>query len=593
MIIEFLRTVVFFYAPGYVLSGLDRRLDAVERFCAAVLASTLLYGSCALVLHAIGVQLGFDALLGAVTFATVVVYLSARKWRPEGLKRREAAGVSSGLDKFIVVLVLALALRVALFELNPNPVVGDSYAHYSYARSFLTAEWFTTDVIDNYWTPYTRFPFPGNYRPPLQDFLHALGMVFNGVDYASAVSINVFFGVFLVLGIYLLATRLFNHEVGWISGLLVSVNFFLISRSIELEPRVMVSFFVTMMVYFTVRGRGFSAYAALSAAFAYLTHYTAVWFIIAVVVYQAIRNKYQIFARENIMAALIFIVVLTPWFVRNYTLFGNPLYTTARYVPFMTKWDEYQSLTPPTPTSYLERLGGGVLGVLKAVMYRLINMVTTYVPPPNKMQEYGFIWTMSNSVMNLVSLLAFTAAILYILSNLRHVSGTLLFFVLAFSSFVGPLWTGYPKSDGVSVDFLSPLTPIFLAYAAAYIVGRRGVLLTVIVLSMVAQTALLSGVRISERPDLKAMNMIGETVPEGSIIMSEDGQRVNFYTGLLAVIPPYEGWDRIVETARAQNVSYYIFTQSDGSLRDVDKEKLGGVGELVWENERFSVYRLV
>jgi hypothetical protein len=580
MIAEFLTTLAMFAGPGYVLTFLDSRLDGAERLAACALISSLLYAACALGAHLAGLPLASILVFPPVLAAASLL----------ALRRRPAVGFD---PRLAAVLVAALAVRILIFGGSPYPHTGDAVVHYSFAKSFLGKDWYTSDMVENYWTPYTAIPFPGSYRPPLEDLLHAVAMSLNTADYASAASMTLLFGASLIAAMYVLARGLFGARAGLIASALAAANYFIIARSIDLEPRMIVSYFVLAMLHFTLRGRAFWPHATAAAALAWLTHYSATWFIIAAAAHTAYRGRRAFDLRVAASCAALFLLLVSPWLVRNAALFGNPLYTTAGRVPFMTSWEDYMLLEPPTPQSYLMRLGGGPLAVAKAAGFRLVNMVTSYVPPPNKAAEYGLGWALSNSIFSLVGPLPFMCALAYVASGFRKHRGTLLFFTVALASVAGPLLTGYPKSDGVSVDLLSPITPILTIYAGACL-SRHGSRLFVAILaaSVILQTAWLSWGYASYRPPLEAMEWVKSNLPEGAVVMSVHSHGINYYTGLRAYPTPNAGWSDISATARRFNVTYYLFTPQDAAMRDVKAEYLASEGVLVKTVGDYAIYRL-
>jgi hypothetical protein len=582
MFYEFARTLLLFAAPGYLLSSCDRRLGGAERLCVTPLASTMLYGTIALAFHLLGFHPGALSMFAAAFAVAAAIAVS--------LKARLASGINRQL---LIVLVFAILLRLAVFSLQPEPHSGDSALHFLYAKSFLSQRWYTADVVENYWTSHTELPFPGSYRPPLEDFLHSIGMSFNSADFPSAASMTLLFGLSLVVAVYALATRMFDGRVGILSAALVSSNFYLISRSVELEPRVFVSFFIVTAVHFSLRGRGFWPYASASAALAYLTHYTAVWFIMPVAAYHLIAARRSFDLRIALASVVLFLLVISPWLGRNYLLYGDPMYTTSRYAPLLSRWDDYNRLTPPTFGSYLGALGGAPAGYVKAAAYRIINMATSYVPAPQKILQYGVVWTLGTSLINLVGPIAFAAALAFIASTFKDTRRTPMFFTVAVSSLGAPLTLGYPQSDGLSGAAMNPLVPFFLIYCAAFLAARKSNTL----LALVASAVLLQGVILSTawaapHNEAGTLDWIRENTPQDSVFMSAEQIGITYGSGRSGYITPYESWDLILQTAKDHNVKYYVLTPVDARMRDVSPEKLSAAGSLVFESNQTSVYRL-
>jgi hypothetical protein len=561
MFLQLALLLLVFLGPGYVLSNMLKSLKPAERLTAALVISSLLFGAVGLSLHLVGVGLGFWTFFTVVLITVVAAAIYRPNFRFDYDRR------------LVALMVVAIFLRVAVYMVSPYPVVGDSYQHFSVAKSFLTDEWFTSDMIDNYWTPYKDFPLPVSYRPPFQDFLTALAMVVNGVEYSGAASMSLLFGIMLVPVVWALAESFAGEKAAFLAASMAVVNSFLALRSLELEPRVFVIFFTLAMFVFSMKGKKWAAAAAACAGLAYLTHYSSLFFIFATAAYGMFQAGRAIKAKDVAVPAAIFIILISPLLIRNIILFGNPIYTTSRYVPFMTTPEDLLLLQPPTISSYLSR-GGGPQAVIKAVGYRAINFITTYVPPPNKALQYGLAWTLSSSIIDLVGPVAFIVAVVYALQKKKKIAASPLFFAIAIPSLLAPLLTGYPKSDGLSIDILSPVTPLIIVLAAAYMSKGGRFLVGVVMVSLILQTAWLSAQRMNASSDDGLTKWVGANTPKDAVLMSVDGLRLNFYTGRKIVIPPNEDWSKILSTAKSYGVGYYVLTPADMRLRNITSQML-------------------
>ncbi len=577
MMVEYIRTLVLFMAPGFLFTAKDKKTRLNERIVTATILSTISYAAASLGLHLIGLDAG---LAPWIVFAVSAAYAIAM-----GLRIR------FDYDRALVcIVVIGAIIRIALAASQPYPVVGDSFYHFASAKSFYTDEWMTSGIITNYWTQHTGFPFPESYRPPLQDYLHYLGMLFNRADYVSAASTTLLFGVLTILVVHMIASNLADRRTADYAAALAALNFFMISRSVELEPRMFAAFYVLSMLYYYLEGK--STLASAAAALAYLTHYTTIWFSIAIVVYHITCKRANLILMRHIALALVFLVIVSPWLVRNIVLFGNPLYSTARYVPLMSSWEGYYRLTPPTFGSYLAELGGWPTGGFNAFAARAINLMTTYLPPPTKALEYGLAWTLKNSFFSLVGPLAFAAALIYLIRSHSMPRLKPILFMAAFTGVIAPLYMGYPKSDGASIDFLSPLIPVALILCGCHI-SKRPKIAVVVFLSVLLQTTYL----VAERPtlnttDAQFMEWVRMNIPEDAVIMSRQGHEINFYTGRNTVIPPFEKYKTIVKTAKDMGVRYYVLTKTDSRLRDIDAGRLGKDATFLKEIGDYRVYLL-
>ncbi len=577
MIIELAKTIFFFLLPGYLASSADKKLEKNERLAASAIYSTIMYGVAALALHIIGID-GSQIIISAVFVFSAAVALKK--------------GLTYGFDKKLsAAILIAFAACLCLYEINPQPMIGDTYVHYSVAKSFLGPNWFTSDIFDNYWTRYDNPPLPVLYRPPLQDFLHSLGMLFNSVDYESAVSVNMMFYGLLIVIAHLLYQQLRKGKNSYLAAYIMTANYFLISKSIELEPRIIASFYVLSMIYYSQKGGRFGIYSAASAGLAYMTHYTTLWFIIPTAGYHILKNRSIINLQTVARILVVFILIVSPLLVRNTLLFGNPMYSTSRSVMILDIYEKYLALEPPTFSSYIESLGGGAYGVAKAVAVRCVNIIVTYITPPNKALEYGLGWALKTSIINLVGLLLFICAIAYLKREGKKITSSQIFTTIAFASLIAPLVFGFMKSDGASVDSLSPLTPLIILYGAAFLEGKKK-LQTIVITSIILQTVFLSYDRYVQKEDLTEIKWIIQNIPSEKTLMSVEASKINFYTGHTTYVMPYEPKDKIIETVKKHGIDYIIITPTDRKIRNITSQDLMDAGEIIKEIKDVKIIKI-
>lgn len=171
-----------------------------------------------------------------------------------------------------------------------------------------------------------------------------------------------FFGVIFL--VYLLAKRLFDQKIAWLSAALLLGNELLWRFSMSgLSTILLLLIFVSLVwclvlleeelreprrgaysVYLLAAGTGFLA--GIGA----LTRYSAGWIILPVLVYVVILGL----ARQRVVLApivlLTFAAVVTPWVVRNYSVCGTPLGTATYALAETSAWfpehDLQRSLRP-------------------------------------------------------------------------------------------------------------------------------------------------------------------------------------------------------------------------------------------------------
>lgn len=584
ILIEILLLPILLFLPGYVILSGDTRLDDAERVALSLGVSVFIFGLVSLVIHSFG---GLLTIYNVIIPVFLILAIFCIICRPE----LKIPYIGRWL---LVIFILSFMLKVFLIPLNEFPESGDTYVHYLSAKSFLTDNWFTSNLINNFWTPYHSFPFPENYRPPLYNFILGVSMVFFGVKLTTAQLTTTLFGAFLIFPAYLIAKKLFNEKIAVLSALFIAINPFLITMSIEVQPRVMPIYFVLLTFYFVLKGRDYWLYFTTSAAFAYLTHYTAIWFLIPIGIYFIIQNRNFPRTKEVYYSAILFFLILLPWLLRNYLLFGNPIYSTAGYVPIMYHWEVYGSLTPPTLDSYVAHFGGGIIAWMKIIGIRLINIITSYVPPPHKAIEYGIVWVLSYPLIGIVSPIVLLFGILYLLTLLKNkefINPIVL--TIIFASITAPLIPGYPRSNGVSSDSLTPMIPLFTILAIAWVCNHKynNYVLLFLFLTVIIQNGIIFTDRYLHEFNNEIVEWVKDNTSENSIIMSLEAHRFVFYTDRYGIVTPLANKDDIYRTISNYSVDYFIVSPADIRFRDIDLEELNKKYGLLYNEGGYYIFK--
>jgi len=563
-------------SAGYLLLSADRRLTGNERVASSLAASTLVLAASAMPYF--GRPLDHWIPSSMVVLAAGAVLL-------RGLP-------SSSLDRRLLVLfAVAFAMRLALIPSYPFPTGGDSMAHYMFAESLLSSNWFTYQVVDNYWTPYGTPPMPMHYRPPLFNILVAVWLAFSGPSFASAQVVSSLYSAAIVFPVYLLAERLFGERTAKWSACLAVFSPFLVERSVAVEPRTMVTYLLLLTIYFLLKGRQWWPYYSALAALSYLTHPSALWFLLAYAAVYAWMNRGCALNRQLFYAAVVFAVIISPWLLRNYLLFGSPFYSTNTYLPLLPAVDAYLTLEPPTLDGYVRSLGGWPVGALKAAGIRILNIVTSYIPPPHKALQYGLVWVLRNSLIGtatpLVMAFAFASAV-----ALSRRGFNPLVAVAAITSVTAPLPLGWPSSSSVGISSLSPLVPLYIILAVHWALGsrNRSALLAAIWAAMLIQGAVLLADKSLQGPDFDMLWWVDANTEGNSAIMSADSNVISYYTSRPTYTTPYEPRERIREAIGRFGIDYLVAGKSDLDLRDLDAGWLDRTYRLAYVSRDYRIY---
>jgi hypothetical protein len=275
-----------------------------------------------------------------------------------------------------------------------------------------------------------------------------------------------------------------------------------------------------------------------------------VFFIIPTIAYAAYKRQ------KVLLTLAVFLLVCSPWFVRNILEFGDPLYTSSRYLSIMSNIEEYHAFSPPTHSGYLQKVG-----LVGAVTARLINMVTSYVPPPHKALEYGVTWTLSYPLIGIITPAVLAVGLIAAIVYRRNP----LVIIILLASALAPITMGFPRANGVSIDNLSPIVPLagILAFGWLHQTKRRGWMLTLMLLLLMQGVFLFS--QYPHEPNRAAIDE-ARNLPDGSKVMSRDAYMFAFYLpdkNITWVTTPFCTPEELQQFIKEQRIDYYIATDAD------------------------------
>ncbi len=166
------------------------------------------------------------------------------------------------------------------------------------------------------------------FRPPLYPLLLS-GLVKLGVNLAGIRIFQAFISAITVVGIYFLGKEVFSRKVGWLAGILASVYPFFIFYSGFLLTETLFIFLTVWSLWQLVRMvNDFSWYTAMTAGVALglagLCRPTMELFVpVGLTLVLLSGQVYQKRWKQVSITAGVFILVLSPWVVRNYLLLGK------------------------------------------------------------------------------------------------------------------------------------------------------------------------------------------------------------------------------------------------------------------------------
>lgn len=240
---------------------------------------------------------------------------------------------------------LLLVISLLFFSITTAFLSGISYVGSSedagYAligRLISEGKGFTTNVIGYYYTDYQSLLHPVDTSPPLYPLLVAGLFTAFGESVLLAKIPSLVSGLILLpFGVYLLGAELFSRKVGFIAALLTLFSPLTYPVAVHVEAESLFAALTIFAVYFFVRGLRNPSYFFLMGAvlgLSFLTKYSGLLLgIAAVVAYSILVFRKQ--ARFSVLfpaGLLIGLFVAAPWLIRNFLIFGDPMYTLGRHL---------------------------------------------------------------------------------------------------------------------------------------------------------------------------------------------------------------------------------------------------------------------
>lgn len=223
-----------------------------------------------------------------------------------------------------IILVFALIVRLALVLYSPAIPHEDFHDYNVLALKFYNGLGLSTSVG------------PTAFRAPGYPTFLGLGYTLFGPSLIVAKILNVGLGVVTVYMTFLLARRVFNPQIACISAIIVACMPSLILYTPILASENLVIPFMLIATYNLVRafdtnqGR-YMIFAGIAASLGALTRPGALLLPAALLVVAIFMKKvnWQDFIRLTAVLLVAMLITHTPWAIRNYRAFGEPVLLTT------------------------------------------------------------------------------------------------------------------------------------------------------------------------------------------------------------------------------------------------------------------------
>ena len=567
---EILLMILLSIPPGYaIVTLLDKRLDDTEKFALSLGVSFIFFGSIGLLLHILGYPLAYSLF-----FLVPLAGISLLRWKR----------FSFVIDKkLLLILLLAFVLRFGLQFLFSAPFVGDSYFHMDLARTFTTPNWFSVNAIDNLWSG-VKFPFPEEYRPPFFNFVMGFFFQLFGTSFEIAKFLNVIIGTIAIVPIYLVAKQFSNQKIALLVSFFMAVNPLMIAQSLEAEVRIFTVYLAFISFYFFVKAKNMWLYSGLFLGLLYITHY-APGTILALTyfAYLVFYKRELIFQKSTLFVILSFFLIVSPWLVRNFLVFGDPLYTSSRYATLMDRFDQILLLKPPTIQSFF----GYILNNPSDFIFsKVTNIYRSLFPLPFQ-SRMGIYFLNLDPTKNfnligvpismIVTLPIFILSLFYFSDNFKKFRKPNLLFIYVIVGFLFS-FTFWSFRIAFTYNFL--FQQLILISIAGFIVLNKvkskykKLIYVLVAVALLIQLSTYY-LRLTIPADFAQSWIVENTNPNDTIMARWTNVHVlNLFTDRKILSMPYENEDTVIQFAKTYNVTYIIIDRLDLDTQKVSVDSM-------------------
>ncbi len=340
---------------------------------------------------------------------------------------------------FIIIIIAILAFLVQVYFVSQIKFIGssDPAIFSNVAENVIKGKGFVMDIINEYFIKFPTVTHPEEWGFPgvsliLIPFILLFGKTAFAIKLPSMIAGVILFPILT----YYLGKEFFNKRIGFLAAISTMFYPMMFSVNIGGERDTLFALFAVAGIYFFYKGlkkdeikvelpnvslfinffKG-NKYFLLMGAFlgyAYLIRQVAlVIFPVLIIIYYLINKKIS----KNFLYGIgIGALVMAPWLIRNYLVFGNPLFTVNTYVGWLVGYAPYSQPAlfqiywespKPSLSSLAGILGPGNLLVVYAnkVFTNLVGQFTGFIVL-NILTFVGIVFSSSRNITKRFSALA-------------------------------------------------------------------------------------------------------------------------------------------------------------------------------------------
>ncbi|ADG83666.1 ArnT family glycosyltransferase [Thermincola potens] len=273
----------------------------------------------------------------------------------------------------VFLFIAAAAVWYSYYDSVFNGLLyNDAMDYASIGRNVARGEGFVSAYITPLGLQYYGIPHPNPWRAPLWPLILAFSMqILGSNDNAVAVTTGLFF-VLTVPLIYLIGQNLFNRAVGFCAALIFMFSGLALHFGVSGLTEPLAAFLMCLWLYLLtgekLEGPRGDLIIGLIGGVFYLARYNALVFLPFVLFYLMLKRRKKIFIILRFVAG--FLIPTAPWFIRNFLLFGSPLFSLQKFEPVMftaayPEYSLYMMLKKPDVLDFIVSHPGQVMAKVK------------------------------------------------------------------------------------------------------------------------------------------------------------------------------------------------------------------------------------
>ncbi|UCC80327.1 MAG: glycosyltransferase family 39 protein [Candidatus Zixiibacteriota bacterium] len=254
--------------------------------------------------------------------------------------------------KYILLIVILITSGFYCFYFfNGYLGLSDGNDYAGLARSIIRGEGFSLGHLYPLAFSFgSDIPRPNNLWPPAYPVYLAIWFLLFGMSDTTILGAIVFSVWLFIMAVYFVIRKIAGADWAILGAALIGLNQSMLSTALEGSPEPLTAALFLFSLYPLVSGATISKtmLSAFLFGLAVLTRYQMIALAIPVLIFLVDRRS-----KMMISWAAVMLLVLSPWLIRNYVVFGNPIFTLQAYGEFTKSMGHlgyyyytYRSFTP-------------------------------------------------------------------------------------------------------------------------------------------------------------------------------------------------------------------------------------------------------